>query len=400
MSNNINKLKGWSDCSKDPTPQDVTDSTPALAQSMGLNQECQKTASANASSGEARADASVGFGLASASASASFTHDESNMSESGCGQFFVNAGKTIQSMKNLNCTIKNTSCSAQNTVRQVNSISLITQFTDAQSNTLINLNNNIASLAALPQTPAIKNVMNLYQNEINNISGSITITNSTISQSAKGSVTTLCSLTDTMSNALKQSSDTIAKAAYDTALTGSFGLTSSDPNIKSVTDNYFSNHSDNTLQTVQDSYNKVANTALQGNTLVINPSGSLTISDSVISQDSIINMAAKGITQSSMTNGITTANKLVQDITSQNTSKFTGEQLSSLTKALGEANAAALKAGAPKSILQMIIIGVIAVAVIGAIGGIFVAISKSKGKGKVNSGNVAWGKRLQYGRRW
>ena len=365
-------ISGTSDACKPTTSQEAADDAANIAKSMGMSKECKQEADSAAASFQESAAGSALF--AKVSESVSGTAQASHMTSSGCGNQIAQLNDFESNKNNAQCSMNSVKNQQTLNVKNRQNISFKTLPNPADTaiaNEIITLCANSPS-AALKDNGICAHANSLLEQIIN--AGSINIDNSTIENKINNTLTSSTQLSSESASQVAASFNDQVKQAATNAIKQTLGTDALPTNTKQLIDQKTKDNQ----QTINDAINNVIsnNNISQGadQALTFESVGPITIKDSNIGQDFVLKMSADSLTRSATSIGMKIASSIVNDASSDasDDNKVNGQD--DLAKALGDANAkaiAATMAGSKMSVTQMIIMGVILLAVIG--GGIFTA---------------------------
>ena len=365
-------ISGTSDACKPTTAKEATDDAANIAKSMGMSQECKLEADSAAASFQESAAGSALF--AKVSESVSGTAQAAHMTSSGCGNQIAQLNDFESNKNNAQCSMNSVTNKQTLDVTNKQNISFKTVPNPADTaiaQEIITLCSNSPS-AALKDNGICAHATSLLEQIIN--AGSINIDNSTIENKIDNTLTSSAQLSSESASQVAASFNEQVKQAAANAIKQTLGTDALPTNTKQLIDQKTKDNQ----QTINDAINNVISnsTVSQGadQALIFESTGPITIKDSTIEQDFVLKMSADSLTRSATSIGMKIASSIINDVSSDasDDNKVNGQD--DLAKALGDANAkaiAATMAGSKMSVTQMIIMGVILLAVIG--GGIFTA---------------------------
>lgn len=369
-----------------PKLKDLINNTDQLAKTMGMNEKCKTEASNSSTSASVSANANA-F-IFSAAAQGSMTQMNEDMKSSGCGDFFLNSQNILTNNNSISCTLNDISQNSSAEANENATINIKTlPISTTDQKTIDDINNSIVKLTLAQQNPKYSKVL---EDAIDRLSETaqvianrdITITNSTLKNDVKTTIKQISTIDTSTQTKLVSDYKNIAKAAAVQSLQSTLGTQALPPNTRSIVNDNVENNTSNINNTIQEIVQKNTTTVNQNGNITMQASGNVTIKDSYVGNDLQAQIVSKAITQSAIAQGVAVASNMVNDATSDTSSKSISKGIEDLANALGKANSDAIaksgKAGSISPIAYIVIgiCGLVALFFFGMAKGILPPVSK------------------------
>lgn len=339
---------------------DFISNTATLGKANGMDATCQQKAKSSGANFAASANLDTPIGSAGAQISGS--QYDSEMEQAGCGTFISDIKNQLNSVAQINCTIKSNQTSVSNEQFAGNSITLKTlPLSDREQANLDNLTNKLfnAQMQAMTIATSSKlsnetvdllkkinsNTISAIEKLIANYNRDINIRGSQITQSINQSMTSSISLSTSQTDSIVSSQKMLAEATAENKIKQELGFQALSPNIKSLINSNTQNSSLFSNQSVNEIVNSIKLSQSGSNNIVIECPGSIDLEDTVISQSLVQDMVVKAIVADAVSSGTQIATDMLNSASSKLVAEGSSKGADALVQALGEANANAIKAG-------------------------------------------------------
>jgi hypothetical protein len=381
MSDTFSGLSCQNDVPNPQTVPQTEDNLSKLMKQMGADQKCERafrTVAQNSSaSGGFQGSMKLLGGLfgnmnVAANMQTSMAKMDDSMTEKGCGSFVTTSKRIFDSMRNINCTLTQTSSevgvtgsASANVIIKVVPPPATVVITDAlgTSRTIVNPLNELAQLRkdkqdtidALKSIPANNKLLIEALNKsvistdaaIRNLSenqGVLNISNSTLRATSSGKVKALSSNINSVVQKMEEDVKEIVQTAAEQKISEINGKNAKTPNIKQlITQEVDKRKEDITAMMSQNMSSSNVKMDASANIVITSPK-SINIDRSTIDASAVIDMAVTSITSNSVDLGKRIARDLMTSASSStDTSTRTAGQ-DDLMRAMNEGNERAIAA--------------------------------------------------------
>lgn len=377
------------ECNKPLTGQSLKDNTPALANAMGLNQKCKQKADNEFSTGSISGSISVPF--AKMSAQAGFTQSDNSMSQDGCGQFFLNAQDMLTSTQNISCTMNKTQSSVTTNASSGATILFDNTWTDAHAaqmaklqkdaqdayNTLETVTIPMLTLKGVPQSTLQTLLDSARANIASYDPPPLLVKNSLVKSVSTMNVKTVNDLEQTLKDQIVQNFKDAANASATNHIQSTLGTGALSPDVKSAIAKQIDNQSQTYADTVNTTLSNTNVSATSNNSITFKSSGEINIEDTVIDNETVINMATSAIVKNAAGAGITAATNIINTASSDNDATTKSAGVNDLANALANIQKSQEEAAGGGSGFPWYVYLIIGIIVLGLIGGGMYAIKHS-----------------------
>lgn len=341
-----------------PKLQEVSDKSPELARSMGLNEQCIKTAS---NTNTAAQGSIAGFSLSFMGGFVGQTSIQTmndTMSESGCGDFFLNVQEIINNNNSISCTLLNASVESSSTAIANAEINITTTpLTQTDQKIVDNIVNNITDLAIASgnakYTIVIEKTIKSLCGVLHVITDrTINFTDSRIENTVNQKIKQLSSLTVSQEQSVANNYSNISRVAAVQNLQNTLGVRALSPNTRSVIDNKINENFNNITNNIANIINNNNVNVNSDGSINITSSGNIDIKDTTINNTIEIDIITQAIQKSAIGQGVEIASTIINEATSSATSENVSKGIEDLAIALGEANVKAIEAAGVASLFS------------------------------------------------
>jgi hypothetical protein len=351
----------------------------SLMKAMGTDHKCERNmhtlANSASSSGGFHGSMSMFGGLGgSASLSGNFqsssTALDDSMMEKGCGSFVTNTKRVFDSMRNINCTLHQSSSEVDATANANASILVkvvpppeTVRITDIDGNVRIIVNpiNELAQLHEdkkdiraslfLTDNKALHKILHEDMTETNKTirkltreQGTLNIFNSTMRVTSNAKVKVMTSNVNTIVQKLEQDVKEVIQTTAEQKIQEVAGKNAQTPNIKQLISQEVDNRKEdiNAMMTQNLTSTKVRT---EGSAkIVLEAPKSITIKNSTIDASAIIDLVGSAITSNSVDLGKRIARDVMTSAASSSTTSTKHAGQEDVIRAMGDANAKAIEA--------------------------------------------------------
>lgn len=350
--------------------------------SMGADEKCVSSFHNKYSSVTGSAGASIPFATVTASLNAD--SQSSGDSSSGCSDVMVQAMHQVQTSHNISCSIHDSN--ASNASSQAANAKITLKVDDSGTTALISnlLAQQKAFVTSNPAPNTLDLMMNYYGSQIKSLRASmpqLNITNSTLRASASSDMRVASSVGQQQVQDIAQhfKSTVAASAENELKKVAGYGAQSG-RNVKQLVDQSMEDNKTTVTDAISKVCNKLSSKNASNGDITIVSNVSINIKDATLDADAVAMLQGRMITKSAQQLGQKFAQDLIQQATGTNSSKSKTKGIDALAKQLGENAANFTKASLKplQSNMQMIMYVVIGVVALFVVGGIVLALVKSK----------------------
>lgn len=377
------------ECNKPLTGQSLKNNTPALANAMGLNQVCKQKANNEFSTGSISGSVSIPF--SKISAQAGFTQSNNSMTQSGCGQFFLNAQDMLTSTQNISCTMNQTKSSVSTSASGSTTILFDNTWTDAHAarmaalqkdaqdayDTLETVTVPMLTLKGVPQDT----IQSLLDSAKANIASynppPLLVKNTVIKTVSQMDIKTVNNLEQTLKDQVVDNFKKAAKASATNHIQSTLGTGALSPNIKSAISKQINDQSQTYADIVNTTLSNTNVSSSSSDSITFKASGEIDIENTVIDAETVINMATSSIVKNAAGAGITAATNIINDASDDSDATTKSAGINDLAKALANIQKSQEEGAGAGSGFPWYVYLIIGIIVLGIIGGVMFAIKNS-----------------------
>lgn len=410
------------DC-KDGTPQpqspaDVADNLGILLNNMGTKNECVREADTltrnSAVSGGYSGRMDVLGGLAgSMGVSGNFQSSSAELDnkfrESGCGSILMDSKKVFDSMRNINCTLNQSSSESSIATSGSASVRIrVVPIPGALEKLKAMRNDTLEAIKATKEFPELSKILvgdlKLLSKSISTF-GTINILNSKVSVSANTKIRNTSKNIAQMASKVQADVENIVQASAENKLQQSGGTNAMQGSIKSLVNQEIRRQQDNIQSDIVQSLSRTdVSVDMNGNVEILAPM-SINLVGTEVSANVSIDIATTALTSSAVDLGKSIATKLLTQATSKSETSMENKGLDDLARVINEGNANAIKGQmdalvemSKTSMAQVVGMLVAGVAVLGvaAVGAKTMGGENGVLGGKGGIGNKNWGKGVKW----
>jgi len=368
----------------DIPPQDIYSKISDLAKSLGASEVCTKAALTDAANFASSGGVSAGgYGVNAEGhyqVSGGATHN--TMEESGCGPIMVAAQKIISNSKQIQCIIQRATKESNTSVNLKNNLDISTtrltpdetaaqerlvaifkaenpegayvaryiDMVNAYNQTVQAYNNSNPKLKPNPLIiPSITDAQNAYNSSIKTITDSfnrdIYWENVNVRQINKGDILLIGQLSDNDKTTIAALASDISKTVSETDTQQKMGANALTPSAKSATDTTVSNNQLISGTQIAEKIAKINEQFQAENITTIAIPGKIVMKNVTFDQEIAISLATQAIVSSAIDAGIQSSTLTQSSSETKTKIKQESAGVDAIIKAQGEANAAAIAAG-------------------------------------------------------
>ena len=400
---------GDTKCMAPRSIDDVKQDLPALMDSMGMNDMCQRQASNFFANSSASAEGHLPF--SSAKMQASIEAGSTSMAEKGCGQFNVNLNDAVNHMQDINCSLQSSSSTTNQLQSNSASIEITTVQPSAEQEKMMNAliasqqkivdhaSDNAMKMGKDADAKTQAFLMGLVAMATKTLEdmqsvGNINITNSSIRVSTTQKMSTSISMGDSARGIVSDALKAQTKSAAEQKMRQTLGVTALTPNTKQLISTHVDNNTVLSKNNIQSTVKSINLTQVEDGKLIITNAsgGSINITNTTLENNPVATMATNALMGSSSHASSQAVSDIMNDAVTKQKEEGKSAGVDDLAREMGKANANAINAGGKGGAFE--IIGGIVVVIVLAVGG-FLYMKSQGGGGKGKGGKGGTGVRFK-----
>ena len=371
---------------KPPTSKaDVLNNIGDIADKMGMNQKCQRSAKTrtnawlNHNQAGKQEEAKVMFGLLGSgkgnrtrSSTQSNTSLDDEFRESGCGNLLMDTKNIMTSMTQINCTLNEasaettveTSANASIQIRVVPPIFKVydpetgkvirTESAEDRANrTILSMQQQAMLMQDYPKTQKIiqKTIQDMIQ--VNMGRGKIKITNSTFKLKASTKIKVINKAVQQVAQKLENNYKDIAQATAENVMQQSMGKNAMQGNVKQLITTNIERRQKDITENITRNLSKVSVKNQGSNQFIIEAPTAIEMDGVVMDGNVTVDIATNALATSSIDLGKQVATELLSDAASKTETTLDNAGLEELQLALNEANKGVLQSIPKLPVMKM-----------------------------------------------
>ena len=375
------------DTSESKCPQDngstigsFLDDLPSLVEKAGLGQECKKEAKSLSSNASLSMNLDLPFG-AGADGQMSAVFNNASMSESGCGQKFLNLVSVHKSKSVINCiinsdTTETTTHTAMNNSITFDTLQLTQTESDAYNQAITSLtdDSNISNLliALADREGGLEFAKILIQSKADRLekinemfSRDVVLIDTDITQKISGEIITSISISENAAQLIAAEQNALTQSVAEASVASELGAQSGDPNITGMVLNSQNDEQKFTSVDVTKTVTSLNTEIGTNNNLTMKVAGRIILNNVTIDQDIALKVVTEALTNKAITRGLELAQASINKAASEVSADTSSAGVDAIIAALGKNNKDAINAAKSNRSLMFIIgIGLVIVLIV------------------------------------